>query len=212
MLYAGILVNWCADLLLSICPGGQILLRKSAQRKPAKRYAQTKMRLTTIILIFATTIFLGCSNRADNKNNDGLTLTANWGGFNWRIPRISYTSDSANASVYDSATVIHVAVTISNPTSDTLQFPSMTCSYEDFFLMNDTINFKIQSRFDCYSNVPCQIVLPPKTKTDRYIMLRQLTNFRKLPTESIKIGMRLENKIIWSNELNPNRLTKEIYE
>ncbi len=43
-------------------------------------------------------------------------------------------------------------------------------------------------------------------------MLRQLTNFRKLPTESIKIGMRLENKIIWSNELNPNRLTKEIYE
>jgi hypothetical protein len=170
------------------------------------------MRLTTTILIFASTIFWDCSNLADKKNNDGLTLTANWGGFNWRIPHASYISDSTNASVYDSTTVIHIAVTIANPTSDTLQFSSMTCSYEDFFLVNDTINFEIQSRFDCYSNGPCEIVLPPNAKTDRYIMMRQLSNFRKLPTESIKIGMRLDNRMIWSNELNPHRLTKEIYE
>ena len=170
------------------------------------------MRLAATILIFASTIFGGCSNPTDKENNDGLTLTANQGGFNWRIPRVGCISDSTNASVYDSANVFHIAVTIANPTSDTFQFPSMICSYEDFFLVNDTINFKIQSRFDRFLNGHCQIVLPPNAKTDRYIMIRQLTNFRKLPTESIRIGMRLNNGIIWSNELNPHRLTKEIYE
>jgi hypothetical protein len=168
------------------------------------------MRITMTILIFASTILWCCSNHTDKKNDAGLTLTANWGGFNWRAPVVRSASETIR-TIYDSATVIHVAVTISNPTSDTLQFPSMSCSYEDFFLVSDTINFMVQGKFDCFMNFPCRIVLPPRSKTDRYLMLRQLTNFRTLPKEPIRIGMRLENKIIWSNELNINRMVKDIY-
>lgn len=169
------------------------------------------MKPTATILIFTAAIFGICSCGDDKKSNHGLTMTANWGGRNWIIPHINVASDTAHVCVYDSATIFHVAVTIENPTADTLQFPSMTCSYEDFFLVDDTVNFTVQPRFDCYSNVPCNITLPPNTKTDRYIMLRQLTSFRENPTKKIKIGMRLKKEVIWSNELDPQRLTQEIY-
>ena len=128
---------------------------------------------------------------------------------------------------------IYIATTIYNPTDDTIRFLTMTCSYEDFFL-TDTADFKVQQDNLCYSNYPTFITLPPKSKTDRYITVRSAkTNFT--PADyvkyKIKIGMYLitwtknlkyrdqhdlyENRqkaeIIWSNDLELNKLYREIY-
>src|SRR5213595_306018 len=53
----------------------------------------------------------------------------------------------------DTINVIHIVATLYNPTKDTMRFGSMTCSYEDFFTI-DNDDYSIQSRYDCFSNYP----------------------------------------------------------
>jgi hypothetical protein len=144
-------------------------------------------------------------------------------------PKLKITAQPGGTRYQDSFLIIYIVTTIENISADTVKFLSWTCSYENMFLVNDTLNFVVQSRYDCYSNVPCFIYLPPKHKTNRYIMLRQLGSFKKLHEDPIRVGMKLTlqktsftgslieytkiktDDIIWSNELKMARLTKEIY-
>ncbi len=133
-------------------------------------------------------------------------------------------------SFLDTIGVIHIATTLYNPTADTVRFVSMTCSYEDFFTTS-TNSFKIQSRYDCYSNYPTVITIPPKAKTDRYIMITRTKKGMNVDTITLKVGMyylpykmgdnfdaiikqydeRQKADILWSNELDLKRLHKINY-
>ncbi len=130
----------------------------------------------------------------------------------------------------DSTRTIHIATTLYNPTNDTLSFVSMSCSFEDLFL-TDTSIFRVQSRYDCYSNYPKVISVPPREKIDQFIMVRPVNKDIKIADYKIRIGMyyltpKKENgfqgrvkqyeqrqtaKIIWSNELDLRRLYRMIY-
>lgn len=156
----------------------------------------------------AQTLFI---TESDTFSGDGLVLTAHWGGVNWRWLCESPPDAPDHIKVLDSARLIHVAVTISNPTADTLSFSSMSCSYENSFFVDDTATFAIHQQNICFKNGPIDIKVPPKMKTDRYIMLRQRTSFRDIPTKPVKIGMRVGYKILWSNELYPDRLWRANY-
>lgn len=131
---------------------------------------------------------------------------------------------------FDSIPVIHVAVTLYNPSADTLWYLTMTCSYEQMFTTSDS-GYQVQSRWDCYSNYPIISALPPGTRTDRYIMIRKknLADTSALPW--LKIGMynppvdsiknaqgliekyekRSAGPVTWSNELDLQRLYRKVY-
>ena len=131
----------------------------------------------------------------------------------------------------DTINVIHIVATIYNPTKDTVRFGSMTCSYEDFFTVDNDV-YSIQSRYDCYSNFPNVISLPPNSKTDRFIMIKYNKSDTSSKREKFRIGMfylkyyenatldsatkfyqnRFQQKAIWSNELNINRMYKIVYQ
>ena len=124
--------------------------------------------------------------------------------------------------------IIYIAATIENLTGDTIRFLSWNCSYENMFVVDDPMNFKIQSRNDCFDNIPMFFYLPPFMKTDRYLMIKEL---RGEHVKAIKIGMKLiiqtkeleegrmienyanskEHAIIWSNELQLSRFYKDFY-
>lgn len=164
------------------------------------------MKIKSLPFLLLLLIFCGCSSELKQNNQSDLKLTANWGGINWNVPM----NLGKNNTVYDSATLFHVALTIENPSSDSLRFQSMTCSYEDSFFVDDSIHFKIQKRYDCFNNVPCTIELPPHSKTYRYIMLRPTKGQIDLKNKSLKIGIHANHKTLWSNTLNTNQLNKVI--
>jgi hypothetical protein len=130
----------------------------------------------------------------------------------------------------DTTSTFHIATTLYNPTNDTIDFVTMTCSYEDLFI-TDTSIFKVQSRYDCFSNYPEVISMPPKSKLDQFIMVRPTSKDLKLIEHTLKIGMYLmipnekngfkgiinqyENRqkanILWSNELDLKRLYRRQY-
>jgi hypothetical protein len=164
--------------------------------------------------------FLICFNSCYSQNEKlkkpiTLELTASLGG---------------SGGFLDTIGVIYITTTLYNPTPDTIKFVSMTCSYEDFFTTN-TDTFKIQSRYDCYSNYPTVVTLPPMTKTDRYIMVTRTLKGKNVDTSKFKVGMyyleyqkgkisgyiiklyenRQNAEVIWSNELDLKRFYKTNY-
>ena len=176
-----------------------------------------KISTTTVIsiLLVLTTTFYSCHTQDKTENvNHELKLSATLGGI-----------------IYlDTTSTIHIATTLFNPTNDTLSFVTMTCSYEDLFL-TDTSIFKVQSRYDCYSNFPKVTNIPPGEKLDQFIMIKPITKDTKIIDNKLRIGMYLltpkkengfdgiikqyENrqkaKVIWSNELDLKRLYRRLY-
>jgi hypothetical protein len=172
-------------------------------------------KTNTFILLLAMTFFLSCLSKDKTKNgNYELELTATLGGI-----------------IYlDTTFTIYIATTLFNPTKDTLSFVTMTCSYEDIFL-TDTSIFKVQSRYDCYSNYPTITDIPPREKLDQFIMVKPTKKDIEIIDNKLHIGMYLstpkkengfdsiikqhENrqkaKIIWSNEIDLKRLYRRLY-
>lgn len=146
-------------------------------------------------------------------------------------PELELTAQLGGIIYLDTTPTIHISTTLFNPTDDTISFVTMTCSYEDMFL-TDTTTFKIQSRYDCYSNVPAVFEIPPNSKLDQFIMVRPITKEIKVGDNKIRIGMyylipkkenghegvikqyenRQNAKIIWSNQLTLNRLYRNVYQ
>lgn len=87
----------------------------------------TSSRKSIFILFLALTAFWSCRSQDRNEIVEKeLELTAALGGI-----------------IYlDTTSTIHIATTLFNPTKDTLNFVTMTCSYEDLFL-TDTSIFKV---------------------------------------------------------------------
>jgi hypothetical protein len=126
----------------------------------------------------------------------------------------------------DSIQTIHIATTLFNPTNDTLNFVTMSCSYEDLFLA-DISTFKVQSHSFCLKNGPMVISIPPKGKIDQFIIIRPISNDIKIADHKLRIGMylltptdeetiqqykeRQNAKILWSNEIDLKRLYRSIY-
>jgi hypothetical protein len=161
-----------------------------------------------IFILITLVLVTGCAEIKENKN---LTLTISWGGINtMTIDAISpdFNNELTNK---DTSIYINVVVEIANPTVDTIVFSSMTCSYEDYFIMEENTVFKIQNSNDCFTNAPCSIQLPPKTKTNRYLVLKLLIPEKQLPNQLLKIGMKHNDKILWSNVLNTDQLFKHVY-
>ena len=172
-----------------------------------------------ISIFLSTCTLLSFCNSANIKNkaplNDSLQITASLGG---------------RGVFLDTISVIYIAVTIHNPSSDTMRFGSMTCSYEDFFTVSSP-SYRVQSRYDCFSNYPNIITLPPKTKTDRYIMISQTKKGDTNVDTKFRIGMfyikgdhnitldsagkfyqnRYNEKAIWGNELDLKRFNRFVY-
>lgn len=181
-----------------------------------------------ILLLFSLCLFLG-NCYSDNSNSvpkdshilaySKLQLTAYLGG-------IIYA---------DTSPTIHIATTLYNPTEDTIQFVSMSCTYEDLFLTDDSI-FIIQSRYDCYDTYPIIQKLPPKSKIDHYLMIRAKNKeFKVWNYKKIKIGMHIidfkdkfyfedleknvqkfeevlnRSEILWSSQLDLNKLYRNSY-
>ena len=140
----------------------------------------------------------------DDRQN-GLMLTAALGGV----------EPDTNVTVY-------IVVTIYNPTTDTIVFTSMKCSFWDFFV-TDTSAFEVQSgKVPCFLNGFDFIKLPPGKRTERYISLRPEKWSLIKGVKKLKIGMYLlkpkanqtysdlinlfnnkkQAELIWSNELD----------
>jgi hypothetical protein len=182
------------------------------------------MNHTITFFSFAMVLLAGCP---PDKNESATTAAVAQNSTLTSAPanRIGLTACIGGTSYKDTSLIIHVCATIENLSSDTVVFGSMTCSYEDLFVVNDS-NYQVQSRFDCYKNGPCFISLPPKAKTDRYLLIRQTGSQSVRHNNPIKVGMKLilsendlhtghskmdSNVIIWSNELQMNRLYKGVY-
>jgi hypothetical protein len=175
----------------------------------------TTLKKSVIIKLLALTVIYSCHSKDKTQNvKKELELTAALGGI-----------------IYlDTTSTLHIATTLFNPTKDTLSFVTMTCSYEDLFL-TDTSIFKVQSRYDCFSNYPIVTNIPPGEKLDQFIMVKPTTKDTKIIENKLRIGMYLltpkkengfdgiikqyENrqnaKIIWSNELDLKRLYRRLY-
>lgn len=161
-----------------------------------------------IFILITLVLVTSCAEIKENKN---LTLTIFWGGINTR-PINAISPDFNNEqTIKDTSTFINVVVEIANPTADTIVFSSMTCSYEDYFILEENSVFKIRNRNDCFTNAPCEIQLPPKTKTNRYLVLKLLIPEKLITNQLLKLGMKYNQKILWSNVLNTNQLFKQIY-
>jgi len=157
-------------------------------------------------------VFTACRQ---GKQNDVLQLTAHLGGINYQ----------------DSTQPVYIATTLYNPTNDTVEFVTMTCSYQDMFL-TDTAVFALQSRYDCNGNFPVTLSIPPKAKLDRYLMVRPVNRNIDVINSRLRIGMylviyepqnssrsitdqyeqRKKSQVIWSNQLELKRLYGEVYE
>ena len=173
----------------------------------------------TVFLLNVLAVFM-CHNACYSQNEETnkaktLELTASLGG---------------SGRFLDSIEVIYVATTLYNPTDDTLNFVSMSCSYEDLFTTN-TDTFNVQCRYDCYGNYPIVVALPPKTKTDRYIMVTRTIKGKNAEAMTFRVGLyfleykygetykniilsynsRQDAPVIWSNELELKRLYKTNY-
>lgn len=168
-----------------------------------------------IQLLFVLTALYSCHSKDKTGiARQELQLTASLGGVNYQ----------------DTTSTIHIATTLFNPTKDTLSFVTMRCSYEDLFL-TDTSTFIVHSRYDCYSNYPIVIAIPPGEKLDQYIMVKPTSKNIKIEDHQLKIGMyllipekekgfqgiieqyesRKNAKVIWSNELDLKRLYRHLY-
>ena len=174
-----------------------------------------KILLTGFLAAMLCCIFCNSKKQKPLQPSPQLTLTASLGG---------------TGSFLDTIGIYYIGTTLYNPGEDTIEFVTMTCSYEDMFTVN-TDSFKVQSRYDCFSNYPIVIALAPKQRTDRYIMITRVGKRSYYDTSKLKVGMylqvpkkgdnfdsiiykyehRQQGEVIWSNELDLKRLYKKSY-
>jgi hypothetical protein len=176
----------------------------------------TKAKAFLTLLIVSILLLSACKNKVQTKQiKQGLELSAHPGGI-----------------IYlDTTPIIHIATTLFNPSDDTARFVTMTCSYEDMFL-TDTTDFKVHSRYDCFSNYPTVFEIPPHSKLDQYIMVRPTSKDIKAWDKKIRVGMyylvpknedgsegiikqhdnRQKATILWSNQLDLSRLYRRVYQ
>lgn len=88
-------------------------------------------------------------------------------------------------SVIDSIPIVNVSVQIYNPTDDTLQLLSMSCSYENLFKTSNS-EYSIKNRYDCFINYFTVIDLAPYQKVEKLLMI---TGKRNSIIENLSIGM-----------------------
>ncbi|MGV9013674.1 MAG: hypothetical protein ACOH13_13865 [Flavobacteriales bacterium] len=142
---------------------------------------------------------------------------------------VQLTARLGGISYLDTARIVHIATTLYNPSSDTVRFISMDCSYEDMFLVGGNDNYVIRSRYDCFKNWAIVQVLPPKTYLDQFIQIAPLDKNTRGHHGRLKIGMfwlvpttnqdifsaymhRKESaQVIWSNELDLEHLYRDPY-
>lgn len=147
--------------------------------------------------------------QAEKKTYHALQLSASLGG-------IVYQNNSQ---------IMPIAITLYNPTNDTIFFRSMSCSYEDLFVIDDSTRFKIIPQ-ECYKNIPVVVALPSKAKIDFCLQLKPAPGFVIGNNLAFKVGMyflALTNRlfvstdysealtIIWSDSLHTDRLARKIY-
>lgn len=129
----------------------------------------------------------------------------------------------------DTARVVHVITTLYNPTADTLRFISLSCSYEDMFVVGGNEGYALRPRFDCFKNAPTVQVLPPRTHLDQFIMVAAMDKSTMIHKGRLKIGLlwmdpsehkdifsayqrRKElGRVVWSNDLDLERLYRKPY-
>ena len=89
----------------------------------------------TAYLVFVIILNSSClSDSSKTLNNSSkITLTAALGGMTY----------------LDTNKIVHISTIISNLTEDTIRFMSMSCSYEDFFLVGENDKYSVKSRYDC---------------------------------------------------------------
>jgi hypothetical protein len=112
-------------------------------------------------------------------------------------------------------TYITVPVTFTNNSNDTLMYVSMSCSWWDIYITNNTATSILQSNEKCFKNSPVVMKIAPKSSSVVYLSIgfsKQLNNII-----GVKIGMILQkyignkqeiylpawhkDNVIWSNEV-----------
>lgn len=174
-----------------------------------------KLFVLVPVLILSVYISCGHMDKKEPPTSQEIIITASIGG---------------RGLFFDSIPVIHIATTLYNPTKDTLRFLSMTCSYEGMYTTSDPA-YEVQSRWDCFSNVPMVVALPPGARTDHYIMIRKKNLADTSSLRSLKIGMynpdlstastaqdifdlymKLKQQpVTWSPEIDLQRLNRTVY-
>ncbi|MBL8000515.1 MAG: hypothetical protein JNL05_01020 [Flavobacteriales bacterium] len=168
--------------------------------------------------------------------------------WNWRVA--AFEEDSANKEqtgrrshtgnveltarlggvVYmDTARIVHVATTLHNPASDTLHFITMSCSYEDMFLVGGNEGYTVRPRYDCFGNYPVVQSIAPGESLDQFIMIAALDKSTRIHTGRLRVGImwmdpkehkdifdayehrKEEAHTVWSNELDLERLYRRPY-
>lgn len=133
--------------------------------------------------------------------------------------------------------VLYLSTTLSNPTSDTIELLTMTCSYEDFFEVKSDQNYKIQSFNISYKNHPTILTLPPQSEVKQFIQVSSLDSSLIIHKGELTLGFRAiepfkieskdtisfhtltkmyENrfqygKTIWSNPVSLDQLYRNVY-
>jgi hypothetical protein len=169
-----------------------------------------------IIFLLSTGLLTNCASPENETtvNSNAAVLTAQVGGATYSGPD----------------NVVHISTTITNLSLDTIRFRSMSCSYEDFFIVGENAGYSVLSRYDCYSNGPVTIVLPPNTQTKRFIMISTTNKPKKDHDRKLRIGMQYispeesEGKssfyanrfqlgtTLWSNEIDLSELDRDVVE
>lgn len=187
------------------------------------------MHIKFLIYICLICLFTGC-NKAKDRDTAAANLPQEKGEVQKAIPGLQLSAQPGGITYLDTVPTIHIATTLTNPTSDTLHFVSMSCSYEDMFVTNTT-SFEVTSRFDCYKNIPVVTTVPPHTKLDQFILIRPASKKVNVLSSKVKVGMyyiipqkengfngiieqyenRQSAKILWSEEIDLKRLYRKAY-
>lgn len=88
-----------------------------------------------------------------DRKNYVLTINQN------KLAKLKYTPPNGKNNYYRK-TVLFVPVKLTNNSNDTLKYLSMTCSWEEFYLVDkrEIAGIPIE---ECIKNIPCTIMLPP---------------------------------------------------
>jgi hypothetical protein len=126
-------------------------------------------------------------------------------------------SFSAKINGWNKHTNIPVTITLTNNTSDTISYVSMSCSWQNIYTI-DTKYFSILSNECKNKKVPTCIKIPPHSKEEKNLLLH-IVEKNKLQNAQFKVGFHFievkkyadvstklrellnEENILWSNAL-----------
>ena len=94
-------------------------------------------------------------------------------------------SFSAKINGWNKHTNIPVTITLTNNTSDTISYVSMSCSWQDIYTVN-TKYFSILIN-ECGKNFPTLIQIPPHSKEEKNLLLH-IVEKNKLQNAQFKVG------------------------